>query len=380
MEKFKIVATTTFGLEGIVKRELEKLGYENLKADVNKVSFIGTAKDISICNLWLRSAERVFVEIASFECTTFENLFEEISNIKWENYISEKGKFPVNAKSINSTLFSLSDIQSISKKAIVKRLSEVYNTKWLDESEETYKILVEIMKDRVSIMLDSSGAGLHKRGYRIKTSAAPIRETLAAAIVNLSMWKPDRTLIDPFCGSGTILIEAALAARNIAPGLSRSFDFEHWKFIDSKLFREAKKEAFKQMDYDKELKLIGTDIDPEVLKIARENAENAGVDDCIHFQQMNVSEIKSNDKYGYIVTNPPYGERLEDKSSVIKLYNKMRKSFDTLDTWSFSIVTSFENFEKTYGKKANKNRKVYNGKLKCYLYNFYGPKPPKRVH
>lgn len=378
MQKFKILATTSFGLESVVKSELMDLGYMDLTVENGKITFEGTAFDICRVNINLRCAERIYIKLKEFKATDFDQLFDNINEIPWDEYLPKDGKYIVNAKSVKSELYSLSAIQSISKKSIIEKLKESYKIDTFKEDGDKYPILISITKDITEILIDTSGDGLHKRGYRTKTSRAPLRETLAAALVKLSYWKPDRTFIDPFCGSGTIVIEAALIGKNIAPGLLRRFAGDNFKFIKKDMWKKARKEALLNANYDQELKIIGTDIDPDILKIARENAERANVADDIHFQEHDVADISSADKYGYIVCNPPYGERMNNKSEVANLYRKTKKAFDSLDTWSYGIITSFSNFENTFGKKANKKRKLYNGTIKTYFYKYYGPKPPKK--
>jgi len=381
MKKYTLIATSSFGLEGVVSDEVKDLGFEVVKVSNGKVEFIADAEGICLANLWLRCAERVFIKIDEFEAYSFDSLFTRIYEYDWHNFVQADSNVVVKAKSIKSTLFSVPDIQSICKKAIVKNIQEYNSVDWLKETGATYPVTIEILKDNVTVLLDTSGVGLHKRGYRLKTSKAPIRETLAAAIIKLSMWKKDRVFIDPFCGSGTIPIEAALIAKNIAPGLKREFISETWDLIDKETWKRIRKEAFEDIDNEIEPKIIGTDIDFWVLKVARENAVNAGVDDCVHFQEQSFDQISSKNQYGYVVTNPPYGERLSDEKEIKRLYQKLGKTlFASLETWSFSIITSYESFQKVFGRKANKNRKLYNGMIKCYLYNYYGPKPPRRPH
>jgi len=316
--------------------------------------------------------------VAEFKATTFESLFNRVNEIPWENYLPFDAEFPVNAKSVKSKLFSLSDIQSISKKAIVKRLGTLYNKDWLPETGAKHSILVGILKDTVTVSIDTSGVGLHKRGYREHGHHAPLKETLAASLLKISRWQGKIPLIDPMCGTGTIAIEAALIGRNIAPGLNRKFDFEKWSFVPDDVFKAVKKEAYEMIDYDTPLHIEAFDKDPRAIKIARENAEIAGVEDDIHFQVRDVNELSSNKKYGYIITNPPYGERLNELEEVEELTRIMSIRFEMLDTWSKYIFTAFEDFEKFYNKKSTKNRKLYNGKLKCYFYQYFGPRPPRK--
>ncbi|MCY6960030.1 THUMP domain-containing class I SAM-dependent RNA methyltransferase [Clostridium brassicae] len=378
MATYELIATSAFGLESIVGKELKRLGYKDLKVENGKVTYFGDEECICKSNLWLRCADRVFIKLSEFKATSFEELFQGVKKINWEEYLPEDANFIVNAKSVKSQLFSLSDIQSISKKAIVENLRESYDIDWFSESGDKYPILISILNDNVTVLLDTSGDALHKRGYREVGSEAPLKETLAAALVILSQWRYDRNFIDPFCGSGTIPIEAALIAKNIAPGLNRSFACEEWDFIISSLtWKKVRKEAYEKIIIDKEHSIFGFDIDERVINIARQNAIKAGVDDYIHFQQQSVTSLSSNKHYGTIVCNPPYGERLSEKDEVEELYKKMGKTFKKLDTWSYFIITSHEKFEECFGKKSDKNRKLYNGRIQCYFYQYLGPKPPK---
>lgn len=379
MGKFTLVATATFGLESIVANELKFLGFENIQTENGRVIFTGNEIDICIANIHLRCADRVFILLKEFKALTFEELFQGVKSISWEKYLTQDACFPIyDAKSVKSKLFSLSDIQSISKKAIVERLKEHYEASWFSEEGAKYPILVSILKDRVSVLMDTSGVGLHKRGYRQRANDAPIKETLAAGLLLVSRWNKKIPLIDPLCGSGTIPIEAAMIGANIAPGLSRSFISQNWSFIDSNLWKSVKKEAFESIDYDANLNIKGYDLDENVINLARENAENAGVEEFVSFDVKDAALLNSEDKYGYILSNPPYGERLGEEKEVQRLYQKMGKSFQKLDTWGYYIITSMENFEEFFGKKATKNRKLYNGKLKCYFYQYLGQKPPKK--
>lgn len=381
MTNYELIATAAFGLESLVAKELKRLGYKDLKVENGKVTYNGDEECICKSNLWLRCADRVYIKLCEFNATTFEELFQGIRRISWADYLPEDANFIVNAKSVKSQLFSLSDIQSITKKAIVEKLKEAYSIDWFSESGSQYPIVVSILNDTATVLLDTSGDALHRRGYREKGSAAPLKETLAAALIILSNWRYDRNFIDPFCGSGTIPIEAALIARNIAPGLNRKFICEEWDFIISALtWKKVRKEAYEAIMYDKEFNIFGYDIDDRVIEIARENAEKAGVDDCIHFQTQPVTALSSKKHYGTIVCNPPYGERLSEKRDVELLYSDMGKTFKKLDTWSYFIITSYEEFEKFFGKKSDKNRKLYNGRIQCYYYQYIGPKPPRKMN
>ncbi len=381
MSTYQLTAPCMFGLEALVKREVQDLGYKLVKVTDGRITFEGDSMAICRSNLWLRVAERVLIDVAEFKATSFEELFQGIKKIPWENYIPEDGKFWVKkASSIKSKLYSPTDIQSIVKKAAVERMKEAYNTTTIKETGANYPIRIFIHKDMVYVSLDTSGHGLHKRGYRKMVAKAPIRETLGAALVMLSPWNPDRVLVDPFCGSGTIPIEAAMIGANIAPGLNREFDAEEWSnLIPRKQWMEAVDEANKAIKTDVELNIQGFDIDHKVVDVARDCAANAYVDGYIHFQDRPVKDFMTKKHYGVVVTNPPYGERLEDAESVAIIYNDMGTVFSKLEDWSFQIVTSFEEFERYYGKKATKNRKLYNGMIKSYVYTYLGPKPPRKA-
>lgn len=378
MGKFNLIATSAFGIESVVADEVKSLGYTDVQVENGRISYVGNEEAICKSNIWLRCADRVYINLAEFTATTFEELFQQVKAIPWENILPDDAEFPVNAKSVKSQLFSLSDIQAISKKAVVERMKEVYQKAWFTESGNKYPITIAILKDRVTVMLDTSGVGLHKRGYREVGSRAPLKETLAAAMVKLSRWRGDRPFIDPFCGSGTIGIEAAMIGRNIAPGLGRKFISETWDLVSSDVWKSCKKEAYEAIDYDKDVRIYSYDIDKKMINIAANNAEEAGVDDCISFNVQDVRDLVSNEEYGYIVANPPYGERIGEAEEVEQLYKDMGKVFANFDTWSYYIITSFEKFENVFGKKCTKNRKLYNGRIKCYLYQYYGPKPPRR--
>lgn len=377
MGKYRLIATAAFGIEGIVGNEVKELGFENISVENGRVLFDADEAGIARANLWLRTADRVFLMLSEFKATSFEELFQGTKKIPWERYIPENGEFPVNAKSVKSQLFSLSDCQAIVKKATVERLKEAYGIEWFKEDGEKYPILVSILKDVVTISLDTSGVGLHKRGYRELGNDAPLKETLAAAILKIARWNPKIALIDPMCGTGTLGIEAAMIGRNIAPGLSRKFASESWAFVGETAWKDERKKAYSAIDYDVPLRIKCYDIDKRSIEIARINSEKAGVDEDIEFDIKDAKNLSTEDKYGYLISNPPYGERLSDKKKVEELYKMMGRSYEKLDTWSKFIITSHEEFEKCYGKKSTKNRKLYNGKLKCYLYHYQGQKPPK---
>ena len=380
MNTYELIAPCHFGLESVLKREIYDLGYDISSVEDGKVTFVGDSEAICRANINLRTTERILIKVGQFKAETFTELFDNTKALEWENYIPKNGKFWVTkANSVNSKLFSSSDIQSIVKKAIVERLKEHYRIGWFEEDGDSYPIRVTIMKDIVTIALDTSGDSLHKRGYRPAAGKAPISETLAAALIMLTPWKKDRILVDPFCGSGTFPIEAAMIAANIAPGMNRSFTAETWtNIIAKKSWYEAIDEATDMIDDDIETDIQGYDADASVLRAARRNAEEAGVGHLIHFQQRAVADLHHPKKYGFVITNPPYGERLEDKKDLPQLYREFGESFKKLDSWSAYMITSYEDAERYFGRKADKNRKIYNGMLKTYFYQFLGPKPPKR--
>ena len=380
MKTFELLVPCHFGLEAVLKKEIYDLGYEISKVEDGRITFLGDEEAICRANIFLRTAERVMIQVGRFRATTFEELFQGIKAIPWEEYIPEDGKFWVKkASSINSKLFSPSDIQSIAKKAMVERMKSKYNKEWFAEDGAPYPVRIFLLKDEVTVALDTSGESLHKRGYRTMTSKAPLTETLAAALILLTPWRPDRILVDPFCGSGTFPIEAAMIAANIAPGMNREFTAEKWtNLIERKMWYECVKEAQDMIDVTVEVDIQGYDIDGEVIKAARENARRAGVDHMIHFQQRAVADLRHPKKYGFLITNPPYGERLEEKANLPELYTQIGKAYQNLDSWSMFLITSYEDAERYIGRKADKNRKIYNGMLKTYFYQFMGPKPPKR--
>lgn len=380
MNTFELIAPCHFGLESVLKREIYDLGYEIVSVEDGKVTFEGDAEAICRANIGLRTAQRILLKISEFKAITFTELFDKTKELEWENFIPIDGKFWVTkANSINSKLFSSSDIQSIIKKAIVERLKSKYHVNWFTEEGCAYPLRVTIIKDVVTIALDTTGESLHKRGYRHMAGKAPISECLAAALIMLTPWKKDRILVDPFCGSGTFLIEAAMMAANIAPGMNRAFIAQKWdNIIEHQLWREAVEEAKDLIDLSIETDIQGYDIDEEVLKTARRNAENEGVSKFIHFQNRDVSMLRHSKKYGFIITNPPYGERMEEKEALPAIYSALGQQFAKLDSWSAFVITSYQNIEKCMGRKADKNRKIYNGMLKTYFYSFLGEKPPKR--
>ena len=380
MERFELIAPCHFGLEAVMKREILDLGYEVSQVEDGRVTFIGDAEAVCRANIFLRTTERILLKVGSFKAETFEELFQGTRAIPWEQCIPRDGKFWVaKASSIKSGLFSPSDIQSIMKKAMVERMKGAYGITWFPEDGASYPLRVFLYKDVVTVAMDTSGDSLHKRGYRTLTSKAPITETLAAALLMLTPWKPDRILVDPFCGSGTFPIEAAMMAANMAPGMNREFLAEEWKnLIPKKCWYEAMDEANDLVKDDISVDIQGYDIDGEIVRAARANAAAAGVDHLIHFQQRPVSQLSHPKKYGFLITNPPYGERIEDKKNLPELYKTIGERFAALDSWSAYIITAYEDTERYFGRKADKNRKIYNGMMKTYFYQFMGPKPPSR--
>lgn len=380
MEKWELIAPCHFGMEAVLKREILDLGYEISKVEDGKVTFWADAQGIADANMFLRTTERILLKVAEVKAETFEELFDRTKELPWENFIPRDGKFWVTkANSVKSKLFSPSDIQSIMKKAIVERLKGVYGISWFEEDGASFPIRVAFMKDVATIGIDTSGVSLHKRGYRQMTVKAPITETLAAALIMLTPWNKDRILVDPFCGSGTFPIEAAMIAADIAPGMNRSFLAEDWKhLVPRRCWYEALEEAQERVNLDIQTDIQGYDIDPEALKAARSNSKMAGVDKLIHFQQRPVKELRHPKPYGFIITNPPYGERLEEKTALPALYREIGESYQRLDKWSMYLITSYDRAETDIGRKADKNRKIYNGMLKTYYYQFLGPRPPKK--
>lgn len=380
MNKFTLIAPCHFGLEAVLKREIIDLGYEILQVEDGRVTFEGDEEAVCRANVFLRTTERVMIQIGRFSAYTFDEFFEKVKALPFEEYIPKDGKFWVTkASTIKSKLYSSSDLQRLAKKAIVERMKGYYNVSWFEETGNDYPIRIFNNKDQITVALDTTGESLHKRGYRQMTAKAPISETLAAALIMLTPWKGDRILVDPFCGSGTFPIEAAMIAANIAPGMNRSFTAESWtNIIAKKNWYEAINEANDLIIDDIETDIQGYDIDGSVVKAARQNAEMAGVDHLIHLQQRALSELSHPKKYGFIITNPPYGERLEEKEALPALYREIGDKYKSLDKWSAYIITSYENAENDMGLKATKNRKIYNGMIKTYFYQFAGEKPPKR--
>ncbi len=367
---YELIATTTFGIESVTARELKDLGYEDLKVENGRVTFSGDEMDIAICNIWLRSADRILIKVKEFKATTFEELFQGTKDVPWAKMIPYNGEMHVVGKSIKSTLFSVPDCQSIVKKAVIESMKLTYKRDRFPEDGPKYKIEIALLKDIATLTIDTSGPGLHKRGYREVAGAAPLKETMAAALVLISKWNGNEILIDPFCGSGTIPIEAALIAKNIAPGLNRTFVCEEWPIMSPLLFKQVREGALKSIN-KKDIKIKASDIDTRVLSIARENARKAGVSNYITFERKDFREIVLREKEGFIISNPPYGERIGEEELIRKLYKKLGQDFRKSDDWKFYILTSYEDFEKCFGLKSNKNRKLFNGRLKCYYYQYH---------
>ena len=379
MRKFELIVPCHFGMEAVLKREIDDLGYDISEVVDGRVTFLGDEEALCRANIFLRSAERVLIKIGSFHAESFEELFEGTKALPWEEYIPEDGRFWVTkAASVKSRLFSPSDIQSVMKKAMVERLKGIYHVNWFQEDGAEFPIRVFLMKDQVTVGLDSTGVSLHKRGYRKLVAQAPIAENLAAAMIMLTPWNGERVLVDPFCGSGTIPIEAAMMAANIAPGMERDFTAEDWRhIIDKGRWQDAQEEAEDLVNLEIETDIQGYDIDDHMVEIARENAKRAGVEKLIHFQRRDVAQLSHPKKYGFIITNPPYGERLRDKEEMPALYRTIGERFRLLDTWSMYLISAYEGAERDIGRKADRNRKIYNGMMKAYYYQFLGPKPPR---
>lgn len=373
--RLDLVATSTFGLEAVVVRELEALGYEARSTQTGRIEFAGPPEAIARTNLQLRCADRVFVQVASFYAADFEMLFQAVGDLRWEDWIGPEDAFPVTGRSVKSALSGVPAVQRTVKKAIVERLLGAHGVRTLPETGPVVAVEVAILKDRVTLLLDTSGPGLHKRGYRDLTGAAPLRETLAAGLVDLSFWKRGKPLVDPFCGSGTIAIEAAMAGRRIAPGLGRTFAAEDWPLVEEDLWNRAHEEAHDlQLPHLGE-RIVATDVDEGALSLARRHAERAGVAADIHFQRLPFSALSSNREYGCVVTNPPYGVRLDDDAEVRRLYESMGEVFSRLPTWSFFVLTSWREFERILGRPAERRRKLYNAQIECTYFQFHGPRP-----
>lgn len=380
MRIYELIAPCHFGLEAVLKREIIELGYQIARVEDGRVTFAGDALAIARANIFLRTTERILIKVGSFHAKTFDELFEGIKALPWEKFLPYDARFWVTkATSVKSKLFSTSDIQSIVKKAIVERLKTVFLKDWFPEDGSEFPLRVFLMKDRVTVCLDTSGESLHKRGYRRATVKAPITETLAAALILLTPWNKDRILVDPFCGSGTFPIEAAMIGAGIAPGMNRSFTAQQWEYlVPQKVWEQAMDEAENKICKDVKMDIQGYDISHNAIAAAMENAKLAGVDHLIHFQQRPLSELSHRKKYGFIITNPPYGQRLDSEEDMPALYQEIGEAYQKLDSWSMFLITAFDKAEHCIGKKATKNRKIYNGMMKTYFYQFLGPRPPKR--
>lgn len=376
MQEIELIATASFGLEAVVSRELKQLGYDRQKIEDGRITFTADLAAIARTNLWLRSADRVLVKLGSFPARDFGELFDRTTALPWSEWLPRDAAFPVRGKSVRSQLHSVPDCQAIVKKAVVENLKKAHRTQWFEENGAPFSIEVSILKDQATLTLDTTGPGLHKRGYRTSIGPSPIKETLAAALVQLSFWNAQRPFLDPFCGSGTIPIEAALWARNIAPGLKRNFDAERWPNVPGGFWKDARNEAAELARPDVEVEMLGSDIDERVLGMARKHAQDAGVGSDIVFEQRALKDVSSHRKFGCVVCNPPYGERSGDVASAVKLAQEMTHVFRRLDSWSFYVITSLENFEMHFGRKADRRRKLYNGRIECTYYQFYGPRPP----
>jgi putative N6-adenine-specific DNA methylase len=382
MGRIKLAATSAFGLEAIVKRELADLGYENIQTDNGWLYFDADIQDICKTNINLRCADRVMLIMGQFEALSFEELFDRTYELPWENWITKDGRFTVKGKSVKSKLYSTPDCQRMVKKAVSKKLGEYYDTEWMPETGAEFTILVSIHKDIATISIDTTGAreGLFKRGYRESSMAAPLKETMAAALTKLSFWNKDRVLYDPMCGSGTIAIEAALIGRNIAPGLNRSFASMEWPLVKDEYWKETKIEARKNIDFDSEIKIYASDVSEKAIRIARENAIEAGVDDCIEFFVKDVTHIeKPMCPYGILITNPPYAERIGDEEQLIKIHKKLGQVFGRDKTWSVYVITSSVNFEKEFGRKVDRKRKLFNGDMRVDYFQYFGGRCPNPI-
>lgn len=377
MAKLELIATATFGLEAIVRREVEALGYKILQSENGKITFLGDERAVVRANLWLRCADRVQIKLAEFEAKTFTELFEQTKALPWEQWIPMDGQMNVSGSSVKSQLHSVPACQGMVKKAIIEKLKETYFIEEFPETGLPFALKVTILKDRVTLTLDTTGEGLHKRGYRVCPVAAPIKETLASAMIQLSFWNSKRLLLDPFCGSGTIAIEAAMLKRRIAPGLTRHFWAEDWDFIPRTLWKEERKAAYSAVDYEKELKIEAWDIDPKAVEAARKNAEEAGVDDCISVSRLDARRMTAKERFGVIITNPPYGQRIGEKEQLPQLYRSLRQFMQKNPTWSLYLITADKEFETEMARPADRRRKLYNGRLETFLYQYYGERPPK---
>lgn len=379
MKPITLIATAAMGLESIVANEVKALGYENVEVENGKVIIQADERAIPRLNLWLRTADRIKLQVGSFKALSFEELFEQTKALPWGDYLPEDAEFPVIGRSVKSKLFSVSDCQAIVKKSIVENMKETYGIDgWLPENGAFYRVEVALHKDIATLTIDTSGEGLHKRGYRYLHNEAPLKETLAAALIQLTNWRADKPFVDPFCGSGTIPIEAAMIAKKIAPGLNREFASENWSWLDKKLWYQAVEEAHDIANFDLPVDIMGCDIDHKMIELSENNTVEAGLEGDIRYKQMQVKDFRTKADFGYVIGNPPYGERLNERDYVEKLYRELGEVFGGLDTWSLYILTSHEGFESLYGQKASKKRKLYNGDLKCHYYQYFGRKPARK--
>lgn len=379
MKTFDLIATSTFGIEAVVRREVEDIGYNIKNVSDGKITYTADAEGIALSNLWLRSADRVLLKMGEFKATSFEQLFDLTNELPWEKWITPDAKFTVTGKSVKSGLFSVPDCQAIVKKSIVRRLGKYYGIEWFPETGPEYTVQVSILNDIATLTIDTTGnTGLHKRGYRDKQGGAPIKETLAAAMIQISYWNKDRVLYDPFCGSGTIPIEAAMIARNIAPGLNREFASSHWPQLGEQLWKEVRQEAYDAIDLNTKVDIQGSDIDRHGISVAKENAAAAGVDDCISFFVKSVHKIElPRTNYGVVITNPPYGRRLSEREQVQELHKSLASALNCDPTWSSYVITAQTTLEADFGKKANRTRKLFNGRIPVEFYQYFGPRPPR---
>ncbi len=376
MTQIDLIATAPMGLEAVVGHELRALGYEP-KVDNGRVTWRADEAAICRANLWLRSSDRVLVQMGEFTATTFEELFEGTRSLPWADWITEDAVFTVNGRSHESQLSSVPACQAIVKKAVVESLKQRYHREWFEETGAPATIEVALLKDRATLTLDTTGPSLHKRGYRKLVGAAPLKETLAAALVQITRWHPDRALLDPCCGTGTIPVEAALIGLNLAPGLHRSFDAEAWPRVGPQLWAAARDEAHDLAQYDRELEIVGSDIDPEAVELARQAARAAGLGQTVQFQVRPVSEVRTSTEYGTLITNPPYGQRLGEEQAVLELYRELGQLSRALPTWGVHVLTAHAGFARAFGRPADKNRKLYNGRIQCYFYQYPGPRRPR---
>ncbi len=376
----QLIAVTSFGLEAVVARELKQLGYEKQTVEDGRVTFESDAAGIARANLWLRSAERVLIQVGQFEATDFGELFDRTQALAWDEWLPVDAYFPVRGKSVRSQLHSTPDCQAIAKKAIVEKLKQRYQKVWFAESGPEYVIEVSLLKDRATLTIDTSGPGLHKRGYRQLVTEAPLKETLAAAMIQLSYWNSGRMFLDPFCGGGTLPIEAALIGRKIAPGLRRSFAAESWSTLPQEIWAQAREEAQAKIVPKLEATILGSDLDPQAIKLAKRHAELAGVAADVQFEMRDFARLAASDvqPYGCLLANPPYGERLGELSEVESLYRRLGTFCERLDTWSIYVLTAHRDFELLFGRAAERRRKLFNGRIECAYYQYPGPRPPVR--